>query len=67
MEKQKIDRINELAKKAKTCGLTCEEKEEQKILRQEYIQAFRSDLKSQLDCMVIVDKKGNRRSLRKDN
>jgi uncharacterized protein YnzC (UPF0291/DUF896 family) len=67
MDKVKIGRINELAKKAKTCGLTSDEKEEQKVLRQEYIKAFRSDLKSQLDCMVLVDKNGNRRSLKKNN
>ena len=60
----KINRINELAKKAKTVGLTSDEKEEQQLLRQEYIKAFRGDLQSTLDCVVIVDKDGNRTPLK---
>ena len=43
MIKEKIDRINELAKKSKTSeGLTEEEKAEQKALREEYILEFRA-------------------------
>lgn len=41
MEQKKIDRINELAKKAKSEGLTQTEKEEQAILRSEYIEAYK--------------------------
>jgi uncharacterized protein YnzC (UPF0291/DUF896 family) len=67
MEQSKIDRINELAKKAKTVGLTDEEKAEQKVLRQEYINAFKGNMKATLDSIVIVNKDGSRRSLRKDN
>lgn len=67
MDQKKIGRINELSRKQKTTGLTPEEKEEQKLLRQEYIQSFRNNLKSTLDSMVIVDETGNRRVLRKDN
>ena len=68
MEKSKIDRINELAKKAKSHeGLTEEEKAEQKILRQEYINSFKANLISQLENTYIVDEKGNKRKLgRKD-
>ena len=40
-----IDRINELAKKKKTVGLTEEEAAEQKVLYKEYIAAFRANLK----------------------
>lgn len=67
MERYKIDRINELAQKAKSAGLTKEEEEERQKLRQEYIAAFRQNLKSTLDSVVIVDKNGNRRVLKKDN
>ncbi len=67
MEQRKIDRINELARKAKNEGLTAEEEKERQKLRQEYIAAFKSNLKSTLDSIVVVDEKGNRRSLRKDN
>jgi uncharacterized protein YnzC (UPF0291/DUF896 family) len=66
MDEFKIDRINELARKSKTVGLTAEEKEEQFTLRQEYIKSFRNNLKTTLDSVVIVDRYGNRKALRKD-
>jgi uncharacterized protein YnzC (UPF0291/DUF896 family) len=44
MEQKKIDRINELARKSKAEGLTEEEKQEQKVLRDEYIASFRQSL-----------------------
>jgi uncharacterized protein YnzC (UPF0291/DUF896 family) len=52
---EKIKRINELAAKAKTSGLTDEEIDERNELRQAYIQAFRSSLKGQLDNIKFVD------------
>lgn len=64
MEKQKIDRINALARKSKAEGLTPEEKAEQKRLRDEYIAEYRANLKAQLDNTVIVDADGNRRPLK---
>ena len=60
MEQKKIDRINELAKKMKTIGLTEEEKAEQAVLRREYIDSFKRSLTGQLDNMYIVDEKGNK-------
>ena len=60
-----IDRINELARKQRTVGLTEAEKIEQSKLRQEYIDAFRNNLKNQLDSIVVVDKDGNKRPLKK--
>ena len=65
MEQKKIDRINELAKKSRAVGLSEEEKSEQKALRQEYIDAFRGNLRSTLDTIVIVDENGNKKSLKK--
>jgi uncharacterized protein YnzC (UPF0291/DUF896 family) len=53
--KEKIDRINQLAHKSKKEGLTEEEKVEQQLLRQEYIAAFRENLKAQLDMIEFVD------------
>ncbi len=67
MENSKIERLNELAKKAKVTSLSAEELAERDQLRKEYIGAFRANLKATLDNTVIVDKNGNRRSLRKDN
>lgn len=66
MEKSKIERLNELAKKAKITTLTTEELTERDVLRKEYIASFKSNLKATLDNVVIVDKEGNRKSLRKD-
>ena len=52
MTDEKIARINALAKKSKTEGLTEAEKQEQQALRAEYIADFRKNLKSQLDNTV---------------
>lgn len=50
MEQKKIDRINELAKKAKTPeGLTPEELEERTALRQEYLDSVLGNLRRELD------------------
>jgi 5-formyltetrahydrofolate cyclo-ligase len=55
MEKTKIDRINELARKSKTSGLTEEEKIEQAELRKEYIESIRASVKASLENIEIVD------------
>ena len=57
-----IDRINELARKKKTGGLTTEEQEEQKVLYKEYLAAFRKNFKAQLDNIEIVDGNDNERN-----
>ena len=48
MEKEKIDRINELGRLSKTRELTEEEKKEQKALREEYIAFFKASLKGSI-------------------
>lgn len=58
MTDEKIARINALAKKAKTEGLTDAEKAEQKELRAEYVAGFRQSLKSQLDNTVVINPDG---------
>lgn len=65
MKQERIDRINELARKAKTEGLTPEEIAERDVLRREYIDAVKASLRSQLDNTYIVDEQGNKRPLRK--
>lgn len=65
MEQKKIDRINELAHKSKTAGLTPEEAAEQKRLREEYIAAFRASLTAQLNNTVIVEENGQQRPLKR--
>lgn len=65
MISETIKRINELAAKAKTVGLTEEEIIERDILRKEYIASVRQNLTQQLDNTYIVDDKGNKRKLTK--
>lgn len=55
-----IERINFLAKKAKTEGLTESEKAEQAKLRREYIDSITGNLRAQLENVYIVDEKGNK-------
>lgn len=59
MNQTQIDRINELARKAKAEGLTPEEKEEQQKLRKEFIANIRMNLRSQLDNIDIQEKDGS--------
>ncbi|WP_432408843.1 DUF896 domain-containing protein [Wukongibacter sp. M2B1] len=53
--KERIDRINHLAKKAKREGLTTMEKQEQKKLREEYLKTFRKNFRGQLDRIKFED------------
>jgi uncharacterized protein YnzC (UPF0291/DUF896 family) len=55
---EKIKRINELARKAKSVGLDDREKQEQDALRKEYVQAVRSSLKANIHSLKIVDEDG---------
>ena len=58
MDKKKIDRINELAKKARSSdGLTPEEMTERAKLREEYLNAIRQNFKQTLDNIEIIDKR----------
>ena len=59
MDNTKIDRINTLAHKAKSVGLTEEEKKESDALRKEYIATIRMNLRSQLDNIDIKEDDGS--------
>jgi len=64
MEQEKINRINELARKQKTPGgLTPEEKEEQAKLREEYIAGFRANLRGILDNTYIQYEDGTKKKV----
>lgn len=65
MEQEKIDRISELTRISRTRELTDEEKEERMQLRQEYVEAFRQSLISNLENTYIVDEKGNKTKIKK--
>ena len=58
MNDEKIKRINELYHKSKNEGLTPEEKEEQQMLRKEYIEAIRGNMRSTLDHTSIQNEDG---------
>lgn len=59
LSKKKIARINELAKKAKSVGLTEEEAKEQSKLRQQYLQTFRASMRKTIENVRVVDEEGN--------
>lgn len=52
---EKLNRINELARKAKQGELSVKEQNERQKLRQEYLKAFRKSFRQQLDMVEIVD------------
>ena len=58
MNQDKIDRINTLYHKSQSVGLTEEEKEEQKFLRKEYIEAIRRNMRGTLNNISIKEKDG---------
>ncbi len=65
MDQKKIERINELARRKKTVGLTEEEKAEQAALRKEYLDGYRENLKAMLDSIIVQEKDGSRHPLQK--
>ncbi len=65
LTQEKIDRINALARKQKSEGLTDEEKAEQAALRREYIEGYKRSLVSQLENTYIVEPDGSKRKITK--
>lgn len=65
MTNEKIDRINFLAGKSKSEGLTEEEKAEQAALRGEYIAEWRAGLQQTLDNTYVVDETGKHKLQKK--
>ena len=62
---KEIDRINQLSRKAKTEGLSPEEKEEQAKVRRRYIDSVKVALVRQLENTYIMDEKGNKSKLQR--
>lgn len=58
LSKEKLARINELARKAKQNQLSVEEAREQTLLRKEYLETFRSSMLNTLKGVTIVDPNG---------
>ena len=66
MDQKQIDRINELARKAKSPeGLTKWEEEERAALRRDYVDSVLGSLRGQLDNTYIMDEKGQKHKLKK--
>lgn len=63
MEKQRIDRLNELARLAKERELTEEEIAERAELRAEYLAAVRMNLEAQLQSTTVVYPDGTKKKL----
>lgn len=59
LDPKKIERINELARKKKTVGLTQVEQDEQLLLRQEYLEAFRGGMRNHIEGLKVVDEDGD--------
>ena len=59
MTEEKIQRINELYNKAKTEGLTEEEKKEQQVLRKQFIDDFKRNLRGQLNNISVKEADGS--------
>jgi len=65
VEKRDIERINELARKKKTVGLTETEVKEQARLRRQYIDEFKENMKATLDQVYIEREDGTYEKLKK--
>ena len=65
MDQKKLDRINALAHKAKTVGLTEAETAERAALRREYIDAYKASLRAQLNNTYILQEDGTKLKLKK--
>lgn len=64
-DQKKIDRINELAHLSKERDLTPEEKEEQAILRKEFLANFRKGFESRLQTIQILEPDGSLTEVKK--
>lgn len=59
LSKEKLNRINELARKSKVAQLTTEELSEQKMLREEYLAAFRGGMRNHIEGLKFIDPEGS--------
>ncbi len=64
MTQEKLDRISELARKARVQALSEEEKAEQTALRNEYRAAFTQSLSGHLDNITIVNPDGSKEDVK---
>lgn len=65
MEQEQIARINELARKSRTVGLTEDEALEQQRLRAQYLREFRANMEQTLQSVMIEQEDGSYKPLEK--
>ena len=65
VETDRLKRINYLAEKAKSVGLTEEEKKEREKLRKEFLEEFRKNARSQIERICFVDENGNQTPIKR--
>ena len=65
MEKEQIERINELARKKKSVGMTEEELAEQAALRAQYLKEFRENMEATLRAVRVEQEDGTYKPLEK--
>ena len=65
MEQKKIDRISQLSRLSRERELTEEEKQEQQLLRREYVDSMKNNLRATLQNVVIQHPDGSRTKLKK--
>ena len=63
MDHAQIERINELARKKKTVGLTAQELEEQAALRAQYLKEFRANMEDTLSRVRVEQADGTYKPL----
>lgn len=65
MTEERIQRLNELARKNKAEGLSEDELAERAVLREEYLSAIRGSLQAHLDNTYFIDENGEKQKLKK--
>ena len=65
MEQEQIARINDLARKSRTAGLTEAEALEQQRLRAQYLREFRANMEQTLQSVLVEQEDGSRLPLQK--
>jgi len=63
LSREELDRINFLANKKKSEGLTDAEAQEQQELRKKYLANFRKSFRNQLDNIEIVDPEDDKKGV----
>ncbi len=65
MEHEQVERINELARKSRTIGLTEAEQKEQQELRAQYLREFRANMEATLQNVRVEQEDGSYAPLEK--